>query len=527
METRDWPAEYAELKASDSAGLLGPEDLERLADAAFVLGHDDEVSALRERAHGLYLSAGLMPEAIRCAFWLGFHLQNRGERARAAGWLERLRRLIPRSDGATGPLTGLVTQAEAAGLMMAGDAESALPLFERAAMIAHRTEDLDSIVLTGLGRGRCLEMLGRRSEAVPALDEVMLHVTSGSVAPAAVGLAYCSVIDLAMRLYDMHRAQEWTQALTGWCEAQSGLVPYRGVCLAHRAEILQLRGAWSEAADAAEDACRRLSAKPEFGLGPAYYRLGEIERQRGRYAAAERAYQQAAEAGAEVQPGLARLRAVQGNPDAAIAGLDRALAEHPVSVLRPSLLAARVDLAVAAGDLASATACAGELSGLAASAEAPYLHALAAYAEGSVRLASDDPRGAVSCLRRAWSLWTRVEAPYEAARTRLLVARACRALGDTDAEQMELDGARVVFEQLGALGDLTAFDAPAVAGHSLSPRELEVLRLIAAGATNRGVAERLFLSERTVARHVSNIFDKLGVSNRAGATAYAYEHGLV
>jgi DNA-binding CsgD family transcriptional regulator len=334
-------------------------------------------------------------------------------------------------------------------------------------------------------------------------------------------MAYCSVIALCMDLYDIRRAQEWTQALTGWCDQQSGLVPYRGACLVHRAQILQLRGAWTEAAGAAEDACRRLSAGT---VGSAWYRLAEVERQRGRYAAAERAYQTAAADGMEVQPGLARLRAAQGNQASAIAGLDRALAEDPLSPHRPTLLAARVELAIECGDRDTARQAATEL-GTFVRADSPYLQALAAYSEGAVRIACGDPQGAIPWLRRSWSLWQRLEMPYEGARTRLLVGQACRALGDVDAEQMEIDSARAVFERLGAVVDLAALDHSDRSG-GLSPRELEVLRLLATGATNRAIADQLFLSERTIARHVSNIFGKLGVSSRAAATAWAYKYKL-
>ena len=527
MERHDWPAEYGALTAADRREPLSPEDLDRLSVAAFVLGHDDEVSSYRERAHEEYLARGDVARAVRSAFWLGFHLQNRGEFARAAGWRARIGRLVPDGDS---ELAGMLLQADAAALMMAGDATAALPLFEQASEPAERAGDLEIAVLCRLGRGRCLEMSGRLTEALAMLDESMLLVTGGKLGPEVAGLAYCSVIDLCMRMYDVRRAQEWTHALTGWCDEQSGLVPYRGVCLVHRAEILHLRGAWSEAAGAAEDACRRLAETSESAVGYAWYRLAEVERQRGRYAAAERAYQQAAGHGAEVQPGLARLRVAQGNQSAAIAGLDRALVEDPRSPYRPALLAARVELAVDAEDLETARGAADELAGI-ARADSPYLQALAAYCDGAVRIAADDPRGAMPLLRRAWSLWQQLETPYEAARTRLLVARACRALGDTDAEQMEIDGARAVFEQLGAVADLAALDQAALdqAGRTggLSPRELEVLRLLATGATNRAVADRLFLSERTVARHVSNIFGKLGVSSRAAATSYAYQHGLV
>jgi ATP/maltotriose-dependent transcriptional regulator MalT len=519
----DWPAEHAALTAAEARRPLTPEELERLSTAAFVLGHDPEVSAYRERAHEAYLEQGRVVEAVRAAFWLGFHLQNRGEHARAAGWMGRIRRLIPPDNE---DLAALMTQTEAASLMLSGEFAPALPLFQDALAVAQRTGNLDAIVLGAMGSGRCLEMTGHPAEAVAALDEAMVLVTGGNVIPEVAGMAYCAVIDLCMRQYDLRRAQEWTQSLTGWCDEQTGLVPFRGVCLVHRAEILQLRGAWTEAAGAAEDACRRLEGFRQGALGAAYYRMAELERQRGRFAAAEQAYQKAAGAGAEVQPGLARLRAAQGNPEAAIAGLDRALAEGPDAQALPAMLAARVDLAIETGDLDTARATAQELAGLAGGQDSTYLRGLAAYAEGAVQLAGDDPRSAIAPLRRAWSSWQALEAPYEAARSRVLVARACRALGDADAEQMELDGARQVFERLGAVTELAALDGSGERGHPLSPRELEVLRLLATGATNRAVADQLFLSERTVARHVSNIFGKLGVNSRSAATAYAYEHKL-
>ena len=516
MEQYDWPAEYAELTAADQRGQLPPEDLDRLAVAAFVLGHDDEVAGYRERAHAEHLARGDVLRAVRSAFWLGFHLQQHGELARAAGWRARIGRLVPDDNS---ELSGLLLMADAALLMNTGDPAAGLALFDRCIPLA---VDPNTIALGTLGRGNCLGMLGRHAEALTALDEAMVTVTGSGVGPEVAGMAYCSVIDVCLRMYDVRRAQEWTQALTGWCDEQSGLVPYRGVCLVHRAQILQLRGAWSEAAGAAEDACRRLSPG---AVGTAWYRLAEVERHRGRYAAAERAYQAAGSDGAEVQPGLSRLRAAQGNHGAAIAGLERALAEDPLSQNRPVLLAARVEVAIECGDRETARTAASEL-GEFARADSPYLQALAAYSEGAARIACGDPRGAIPALRRAWSLWQQLEMPYEGARTRLLVGRACRALGDVDAEQMEIDSARAVFERLGAVADLAALDQSDRTG-GLSPRELEVLRLLATGATNRAVADQLFLSERTVARHVSNIFGKLGVASRAAATAYAYEHGLV
>ncbi|NUR97609.1 MAG: response regulator transcription factor [Kribbellaceae bacterium] len=511
MEQRDWPAEYAELKAAGRRGPLPPADLDRLAVAAFVLGHDDEVAAYRERAYEAHLADGDVVAAIRSGFWLGFHLQKQGELARAAGWQARIERLVPPDEL---QLTGLVAMADAALKMNSGDAAAALPLFDQ--NLGWATEP-DAIVLAALGRGNCLAMLGRGPEALKALDEAMVHVTAspdsaaGGVGPEVAGMAYCSVIALCLAQYDIRRAQEWTQALTGWCDQQSGLVPYRGACLVHRAQILQYRGAWTDAADAAEDACRRLTPG---AVGPAWYRLAEVERQRGRYDAAERAYSAAAADGMDVQPGLALLRAAQGRTDLAIASLDRALAEDALAVNRPMLLAARAEVAIQVGDRGTAREAAAELNEL-ARADSPYLQALAAYCEGAVRISCGDPQGAIPSLRRAWTLWQRLEMPYEGARTRLLVAQACHALGDVDAEQMELDGARNVFEQLGVHHD---------DGTGLTPRELEVLRMLATGATNRAIANELFLSERTVARHVSNIFAKLQVPSRSAATAWALQN---
>jgi DNA-binding CsgD family transcriptional regulator len=230
-----------------------------------------------------------------------------------------------------------------------------------------------------------------------------------------------------------------------------------------------------------------------------------------------------------VQPGLALLRLAQGNPNTAIAGLDRALAESRDPARQSLLLAAKVEIALAAGIIDGTPAALTQLEDNAAAIQTPYLAALAAHAGGHIRLAEGNPQAALPLLRQAWTLWQQVDAPYEAARTRVVVSAACRELGDDDAARMELDAARMIFEQLGAKSDLAAL-APsdgAAPGHPLTARECEVLALVAQGHTNRGIATILFLSEKTVARHLSNIFAKIDVSSRAAATAYAYEHGLV
>jgi len=525
VSPHDWRAEYAALIDRDHRpGGLPPEGLERLSVAAFLLGHDDETTTLRERAYRAYLAGGDIHAAARCAFWLGFHLQNRGDLARSSGWLSTLQRLVGADDAAaddTG-LTGLLVLARAATVMaQQDDPERALPLFDEAARIAESGGDPDAFVLARLGRGRCLELTGHPFQAVVAMDEVMVHVLGGAVTAQLVGFAYCSTIVLCMRHFDVRRAQEWTNALTDWCDGQSGLVPYRGACLVYRAEILQLRGAWPAAMSTALDACRQLS--DSTSAGAAHYRLAELHRVQGRFDEADVEYSRAAELGTEVQPGLARLRAAQRNPGAALAGLDRALGEDPRSPTRPAVQAARIDIAVSVGDLATARAAADDLDRLATEPCAPFLAALAACGDGAVRLAEGDARGAIGRLRRAWTLWQQLDAPYEAARCRMLIGAACRALGDADAARMESAAARASFALLGAAPELAAGPAPG----PLTARECEILRLVATGATNKAIAERLILSDKTVARHLSNIFGKLGVSSRAAATAYAYEHQLV
>ena len=522
---RDWEGEYDALRTADESAPLSPDDVERLALAAFMLGHDDEVVTLRERAFDHYLAADRVQDAVVCAFWLGFHLQNRGAFAQAAGWSARLRRLLddhpdPRSDA-------LLSISEAAGLMMSGRPEPAIAKFEAARPVAVRCGDVDATALSTLGRANCLHQLGRPAESAAALDEVMVDVVAGRLTPQVTGLAYCAMIGLCMEWYDLPRAREWTQALTAWVDEQGGLVPYRGACLVHRAELLQTRGAWPEAATAAAHARDQLSARPEPMLGEAHYRVAEIDRVLGRHAEAQNSYELAAQCGAEVQPGLAYLRLATGQAAAAAAGLDRALVENFRPRHRPALLAARVEVALHVGDVRTAQTCTTQLNAIAETTAALWIHAIAARARGCVLLAEGDGAAALPELRHAWSLWQEVDAPYEAARTRVLVAEACRRLGDCDAERMELAAARAVFDDLGAVPDVATLARAAAADDGpLSVREREVLRLLATGATNRAIAEALFLSEKTVARHVSNIFGKLGVGSRSAATAYAFEHGL-
>jgi DNA-binding NarL/FixJ family response regulator len=306
------------------------------------------------------------------------------------------------------------------------------------------------------------------------------------------------------------------------------MVAFTGRCLVHRAEVFQLDGAWREALDEARRAGERFVATKNPAAGLARYRQGEVLRLQGEFEAAERAYREASAFGWEPQPGLAQLRLAQGRTDAAAAAIRRAEAAATQVLERARLLPAFVEIMLAVGELEAARRACRELEELAGLFESAMLAALVAHAEGAVQLADGDAQAALVALRRAGETWLALEAPYEIARTRMLVAEACRMLGDEEAAELEREAARSIFERLGAKPDLARLEAPVTAEtFGLSRRELEVLRLVAAGQSNRAIAAALVISEHTVARHVQNILAKLRLPSRAAATAFAFEHDLV
>jgi DNA-binding CsgD family transcriptional regulator len=522
-----WRDAFDDLAATHREGRLDVEDLELLAVAAYMVGRDDACQEAWMAAHQAWLRRGEAERAASCAFRLALGLFFRGDLAPAMGWVARGGRLLEesRSDSVEQAWLRMLS---ALPRLFAGDADASSS-FAEAGEIAERFGDADATMFARLGSGYALILEGRVADGMALLDEVMVSVTADEVAPMLAGIAYCQVITLCQAVFDLRRAREWTEALTRWCDSQPDLVPFRGHCLVHRCEIFQLQGAWTEALESAQRACEWLAGPPTWdALGSAYYQLAEIQRLRGELAEAQESYRQASLAGRDAEPGMSLLRLAQGRVDLALPAIGRALDEAQEPIARSRLLPAYVEVLLAAGDVGTARAAADELTGVAAQVDAPYLSALAAEASGAVALAEGDPQAALAVLRRAHHSWRDLDAPYQAARVRLLIAVACRELGDGASAELEFEAARSALEELGARSDLerlARLAGPPRPG-GLSRREGEVLMLVAAGKTNRAIASELLISEKTVARHVSNIFAKLRLSSRAEATAYAYKHGL-
>ena len=532
---RKWRVAFDRLSRAQSDGTLDPAELERLGDAAYLIGKPEQAAASWTLAHNGYLASGASSRAGRIGFWLSLTLLLDGKVAQSRGWLARTQRLLGEMTQAC-PEQGFLLLLEGLFSMGKGDGEKAAQCFDQAVSMARGFGDPELMALSVLGRGQASIQMGHADEGLALLDEAMVAVTAGDVSPITAGIVYCGVILTCERVFDLRRAHEWTMALDDWCRSQPELIAFRGECLVHRSELLLLKGEWTSALQEARRAAELVSGRSQRLGGRALYQQGELHRLWGQFDEAERLYREAASLGFEPQPGVSLLRLAQGDAKSARASIrlvDSAAGSQQgpnAGTQRIKLLGPMVEILLAADDLQAAHAAADELTRTAAERKAPYVDASAAAAAGAVLLATGATEQALGKLREAWTLWQELEAPYPSACTRARIAHACERLGDGHTARLHLDAAAAVLERLGARPDLERLcNRPPTTGvraSGLSARERQVLSLIAAGKTNREIAAELKISEHTVARHVSNIFTKIGVSTRTAASAFAFEHGL-
>ncbi|WP_344058195.1 response regulator transcription factor [Microbacterium pumilum] len=524
----DWTARFEDLSRDEAAGGLSAQGLDDLGLAAWFIGRAKESERAWDAAHLAYLEAGDVDAAIRCAFWIGFTLSEEGDGIRGGAWMARVFELC-QSDAAGRGSEALVAICRSVAAFGRGRIDESADLAQKAVAIARATRDADAEVLATMSLGRALVAIGRIEDGFAQMDQVMLMISSHHVSDRVAGPAYCAVIASCLARWDVDRARVWTRDLSSWCDAQEGLKPFRGECSVLRAVVLRVGGEWEEATRTLTEVAAH-ERRPETREN-AVYGLAELHRLAGRRGEAEAAYRLAADLGREVQPGLGLLRRDQGDSVTARSGISRALEAAGEPNRRADLLAAQVELEAAHGDLDTAERAAADLGALATALDTVYLRAQADRARAIVLVARDDSAAALPLLRRSWAAWRSLDAPYEAALTRMQLGRAARASGDEEGAQLEFDAARSTLAMLGAAPDLDRLEriaspVPPSAAGGLTPRESEVIRLIARGLSNRAIANELFLSERTVARHVSNILAKLALPSRAAATAFAFEHGM-
>lgn len=526
VAAHEWQEAVVEFSAADDGGdALGEDDLASYATAAYLLGRVDSAVEILGRSYESALDDGDLGGAVTSGFWVIFMLLSTGSEAQAGGWIGRCTALLDEipEDAVQHAYIPLLEGLRA--VAVEHDYDSGGRAADAVVARARTHGDANLLALGLMVGGRALVRSGRVVEGMRRLDEAMVELVSGSLSPIVAGTVYCSMIEACEEIAAVQRAQEWTEALTRWCERQEGMVTFNGQCLTHRASIMRRHGEWDEAAAEADRARRRFAgAADEAATGRAVYERAELHRLRGEVGDADARYAEAARWGHDPQPGLALLRLQQGKVDAAAATMRRRLGEAAHAFDRIRLLPAYVEVMLAAGDVEAAGDAADELAVLADRYGTAALAAHAAHASGAVALARGEPDTALAALRRACAGWRSLQSPYEEASTRLLVAEACRALGDDETAALERAAAADVLDRLGAVPPSIGRSEP---DHDLSPRELEVLGLVVTGMTNQQIADELFLAVKTIERHVGNILTKLDVPSRTAATAYAYEHGLV
>ncbi|MGD9797476.1 MAG: LuxR C-terminal-related transcriptional regulator [Acidimicrobiia bacterium] len=524
----DWQAAFdagSAVSIDDPAGEA--ERLDLLADAAWWLGRLDDCIAAREGAYRLYDGLGDGRRAGQCSVWLYEHHQMRVRPVIAATWLRRARAALePHPES---PEYGAMVLREAELAHGRGELDAAADAARSAVELGRRirSADLEAEALQALGR--VLIDLGDPEAGFARLDDAMLFAVEGRLRPYSTGKVFCSLVSACEEVGDLDRADEWTSATAAWSEQHPRAV-FPGICRVHHAVVLKRRGLLAEAAAEAARAGEELLGSHLPNAAAAFAEMGDIRRRLGDLEAAAEAFGRAEEMTGQVCGGYALLRLAQGHVADARAAIDRCMAGCGSSPLsRAKLLPMLVHIAIAGDDLDEASAAASDLEQIADRYGSAFLLATALATRGRLRLAVGEP-GALDTLRDACRAWQQLDVPYEVATTRTLIGEALRRAGDEHGAADSFGSAARLFDEIGAQLEarIASGDAPrrSLPG-GLTEREVEVLRLTASGMTNSEIAGSLVLSVKTVSRHLSNIFTKIGVSSRSAATAFAFEHDIV
>jgi ATP/maltotriose-dependent transcriptional regulator MalT len=526
----DWKAARDAFTQAHSAGSLGVDDLALLGRAAWWLGDVHQALSLSEEVFAQYCAVDRTRDAAMTALQLSLLWMTRGDLTVGAAWLARARRLL--ADLPEDPGHGYLIYLETS-MSLDGHAEPwAAASVDRLRALAASTGDPALASLSDVASGMAALRRGDTDEGFERLDEAMLPVLAGRVAGEWAGDVYCTIIHVCHELADFQRMEDWTAATERWCTHFGSDAIYTGICRVHRLELLSARGEWAHAeARIARESQDLLRANP-WVASEGFYQLGEIHRLRGDSEAAREAFAAARRAGSDAQPGAALLDLADGHTEEAWRGITDALDTRD-QLARARLLRSAVEIALAAGRLGDAEPLGDELREAASRYATRGFRAWAAHVEGMLALTHRDHVRALDRLNEAESLFRLDRLPYDTADALVWIARTHRASGDDARSRRAIRRAREILAELGAaaefatLGENDGAIAPAAATTfgPLTTREAEVLACVASGASNRDVAARLYISEKTVGRHLANIYAKLDVGTRTAAAAWWHAHG--
>ena len=519
---RDWASARAGLEGSLAE--LSTADLELLAEAAWWSGDSPQSMAVSEDVYRRLVADGSGLQAADRALRLALEWYTRGDIQVGTAWLARARRLLqtlPRSV----VHAYLVYFEAAADMDVSGDPEVAARAADEVEDYARDFDDpaLESFALAL--RGMAAVRRGHTTEGFAHLDEAMLPVLAGRVHPLWSGDLYCTVVHLCDELGDLARMRAWTASMARWSEPRGRTFVYASVTRIHELQLLAAEGAWESVEQELGGHSADLVGAHGWLAGDGYYALGEVRRLRGDAAGARASYADARSLNHSALPGAALLLAAEGRPEDALGALRVGLADA-TRLGRAGMLLAAVEVALAQGEGSYAETLADELEETAAWFGTPGLRARAAQARAALLLADGRYGDAVPLLDAAALVYRDQRHRHALASVHEALATAHRAAGDPTRADAEAATALAIYTRLGAGPDVERLSARGDRPCGLTDREAEVLAKVASGATNREVAAALVISEKTVGRHLANIFTKVGVGTRTAAAAWARDNGV-